>query len=82
MKNIFIVLSLFIVLSCTDNQMARNYGGTETIQLQPNEEFVNITWKQDNLWVIVRDKNTGDYYAREKSSFGVLEGKVIIRQSK
>lgn len=75
-----ILLSLVVValMSCTDNQRARNFGGTETIKLEPNEEFVNITWKQDNLWIIVKNKNTGKFYAREKSSFGVMQGKVVI----
>lgn len=72
------LISLVTILSCTDNQRARSFGGTETIKLEDNEEFVNITWKQDNLWLIVRDKNTGKYYAREKSSFGVMQGKVVI----
>lgn len=75
-----ILLSLVVIalMSCTDNQRARNWGGTETFKLEPNEEFVNITWKQDNLWIIVKDKNTGKFYAREKSSFGVMQGKVVI----
>jgi len=87
MKNRNVRLStmaaLFIAIvmgstSCTDNQRARSFGGTETVKLLPNEEFVNITWKQDNLWIIVKDKNTGKFYAREKSSFGVMQGKVVI----
>ena len=75
-----ILLSLVVIalMSCTDNQRARKFGGTETIKLEPNEEFINITWKQDNLWIIVKDKNTGKFYAREKSSFGVMQGKVVI----
>ena len=79
-KLLFILLVTLSLTSCTDNQRARSFGGTETIYLEANEEFVNITWKQDNLWVIVKDKSTGDYYAREKSSFGVLEGQVIIKR--
>ena len=81
MKRLFVLFIVAISLvSCTDNQRARSFGGTETIKLLPNEEFVNITWKQDNLWIIVKDKNTGNFYAREKSSFGVMEGKVIIER--
>jgi len=79
--SIMAVLFIAIVMgstSCTDNQRARSFGGTETIKLLPNEEFVNITWKQDNLWVIVKDTVTGKFYAREKSSFGVMQGKVVI----
>lgn len=77
-KLILLSLVVFALMSCTDNQRARNFGGTETIKLEPNEEFINITWKQDNLWIIVKDKNTGKFYAREKSSFGVMQGKVVI----
>lgn len=77
------MVALFIAIvmgstSCTNNQRARSFGGTETVKLLPNEEFVNITWKQDNLWIIVKDKNTGKFYAREKSSFGIMQGKVVI----
>lgn len=73
-----VAITLLALVSCTENQKARNFGGTETIKLEPNERFINITWKQDNLWVIVQDTATGDYYAREKSSFGIMQGKVII----
>ena len=70
-----VLLSLY---SCTDNQRARNFGGTETIKIEPQEKFINITWKGEDLWVVVQDTVTGVYYAKEKSSFGVMQGKVII----
>jgi uncharacterized protein YcfL len=79
-KLTMVAITLLALASCTDNQKARNYGGTETIKLEPQEKFINITWKQDNLWIIVQDTLTGSYYAREKSSFGVWEGKVIIEK--
>jgi hypothetical protein len=77
-KIITLIIALLTLVSCTDNQKARSFGGTETIKLEPQEKFINITWKQDNLWVIVQDTITKKYYAREKSSFGIMEGKVII----
>ena len=79
-KLTMVAITLLALASCTDNQRARNFGGTETIKLEPQEKFINITWKQDNLWIVVQDTITGDYYAREKSSFGVLQGKVIIEK--
>ena len=79
-KLTMVAITLLALASCTDNQKARNYGGTETIKLEPQEKFINITWKQDNLWIIVQDTLTGSFYAREKSSFGVWEGKVIIEK--
>ena len=83
MKKLFglILITIFVLsmVSCTDNSRARNFGGTETVLLKSNEEFVNITWKENDLWIIVKDKNTGNYYAREKSQYGVWQGTVIIK---
>ena len=79
-KLTMIAITLLALVSCTDNQRARSFGGTETVKLEPNEKFINITWKQDNLWLIVQDTVTGNYYAREKSNLGVLQGKVVIEK--
>ena len=79
-KLTMVAITLLALASCTDNQRARNFGGTETIKLEPQEKFINIAWRQDNLWIVVQDTITGDYYAREKSSFGVMQGKVIIQK--
>ena len=79
-KLTMVAITLLVLVSCTDNQRARSFGGTETVKLEPNEKFINITWKQDNLWIIVHDTVTGNYYAREKSNFGVLQGKVVIQK--
>ena len=79
MKKIITALLLIVVLAgCTENQQARSFGGTETILLEPQERFINITWKQDDIWIVVQDTITGQFYAREKSSFGMMEGKIII----
>lgn len=80
MYKLIVIIILSILISCTDNQRTKHFGGTQTIKLEPNEKFVNLTWKKNNLWIIVQDTITGIYYAREKSSFGVLEGKIIIQK--
>lgn len=72
----FVALTLF---SCTDNSRARNWGGTEEISLKPNEVVLNITWKNGELWICTRDTTTGVVYFREMSSWGVLEGTVIVK---
>lgn len=81
-KLIITVLVILVIgiTSCTDNGRARNFGGTEEISLRKNEKFINITWKKDNLWIIVEDTVTGKFYAREKSSFGALEGTIVINK--
>mgnify|MGYP003600957764 FL=1 len=79
-KLTMVAITLLALASCTDNQRARNFFVTETIKIEPQEKFINITWKKDNLWVIVQDTITGTIYAKEKSSFGVMQGKVIIQK--
>ena len=68
-----LVLSLF---SCTANERARNFGGTETVKLPKNRILVNCTWKQDDLWLLTKDTTTGKMYFNEKSSWGMMEGEI------
>jgi len=68
-----LVLSLF---SCTANERARNFGGTETVKLPENRVLVNCTWKQDDLWLLTKDTITGKMYFNEKSSWGMMEGEI------
>lgn len=67
---------LFAVTACTQNQRARNYGGTETIIVAKNEEILNASWKGDQLWVLIKNKETNEITLQEKSSWGVVEGKI------
>ncbi len=81
------VLILVLVLtSCTDQQMAKKYGGTANIQLQQGEKLVMITWKADNLWILTRPMTDADkaetYTFRESSSFGLIQGKIFITEKK
>jgi hypothetical protein len=77
------LLTVFILstmlLGCTGNEMARRYGGTEEVQLKPNEKLVNITWKESSLWILTEDTTTHIKYFREKSALGITEGEVIIK---
>lgn len=81
MKKIFTILvSLILISSCTDNSMARKFGGTETIQLEKNEKLLTVTWKETNLWILVEDTATGICTFKEKSSFGIMQGKIIFHK--
>lgn len=90
MKKLFIILvSSFGLMSCTENQMAKNFGGKETITLEKGARLVNITWKStgtggstaSSLWILTK-KDTATapttYSFKEKSDFGIMEGEVII----
>jgi len=87
MNKLFIVLSLALVLvGCTENQRARNFGGSATEKLPPGRKLVNVTWKQDNMWLLTRPMTTNDvaetYKFAESSSFGLVQGDVTIIESK
>lgn len=70
---------LLVVTSCTDNERARRFGGTEQVELKPNEVVLNVTWKENEMWICTKDTTTNTVYFREKSSWGVMEGTVILK---
>lgn len=75
-----------IASGCTDNQSARNWGGTSTINLEENKKLLNATWKGESLWILTRQMRPGDvaetYEFKEKSSFGLIEGKVVFVETR
>jgi len=80
MKKLMMILGVMVVMSsCTENVRARHWGGTETLALKPNEKVLNVTWKDNEMWVCTQDTITRVVYFREKSSWGVMEGTVIIK---
>ena len=68
-----------VFASCTQNQRAKHFGGTEEIELKKNEIVLNVTWKGNEMWICTKDTTTGITYFREKSNWGVLEGTVILK---
>lgn len=67
-------------VSCTENNRARNYGGSETIELNVGDRLVEATWKESDLWYLVKKDTTPPttYRFIEKSSYGVWEGEIIF----
>ena len=68
-----------VFASCTQNQRAKHFGGTEEIELKKNEIVLNVTWKGNEMCICTKDTTTGIAYFREKSNWGVLEGTVILK---
>jgi hypothetical protein len=84
MKKLMMILMVAILAaSCTQNEMARKYGGTQTIQLDKGERVVTASWKEANLWILTKQDTTKPsvYRYTEKSSFGVMEGTIIIQEN-
>ena len=66
--------------SCTENKMARKFGGSTTVELPAGEKLVEVTWKDDNIWILTEPMDS-DYTPktkifREDSSWDILEGEV------
>jgi hypothetical protein len=79
MKKLFVLaLGVAALASCTENERARRFGGTEEVDLKPNEVVLNVTWKEAEMWICTQDTVTGVTYFREKSAWGVMEGTVIL----
>ena len=87
MKRVFLV-GLLCAISLTGCQgAARSLGGTVTIKLEPNVKLEEITWKDDSsLWYLTRPMTAEDvpetHTFQESSEFGMVEGKVIIIESR
>lgn len=75
-----------VFTSCTEQYMAKEFGGTVTINLEPGKKLIEATWKEDHLWYLVEDMDS-NYVPKtkvfqESSSFGVMNGKVIFRETR
>ena len=90
MKKLFGLLMISIIaitlMSCTENQRAKSWGGTADVDIQPNYKVMNVTWKDNDLWILVRPMAATDvpetYSFYEKSGWGILNGKYILKESK
>lgn len=78
MKKVSLLLIPFFILSCTDNTRTRRFGGKEERTINTHEVLVNMTWKDNDLWVLTRDTTTGVFHFRESSSFGIWEGEINV----
>lgn len=83
---LLIILSLFTFSGCTDKTIAREWGGSTTLELQKGEKLIEITWKDANLWYLTRpmrnDEFPETYTFQEDSEFGIFEGTVTIIESR
>lgn len=85
-KKLTMLASMLIILtSCTENQRAKSFGGTMTVNLPPNSRLVNVTWKDTQCWYLTRpmtdDETPTSYTFTEKSDFGMIEGKIIFNET-
>ena len=81
-----LVVLTALLASCTENQRARKFGGTLTIELPPGKKLVMATWKEVDLFYLTEPMDS-NYVPktktfREDSSWGVMESTVIFKERK
>ena len=83
---ITMILGFILMTSCTENERAKNFGGTQTIELPAGEKLIEATWRGEQLWYLTRPMRKCEapetFKFREKSNWGVMEGDVIFKESK
>lgn len=84
---VIFILVMFELSRCTSDQsVTKNFGGSMDIELEPNQKLVEVTWKDDSLWLLTKDMQEQDiaenYRFQEKDVTGILEGTVFIKEKK
>lgn len=76
-----VMLALVMLTSC-ENLITRSFGGSQTIELEKGQRLVEITFKDNNLWILTEPMDS-DYVPKtktfyEESNLGVMQGKITI----
>jgi len=80
---IAILITLF---ACTDNQRSKAFGGTMEIKVPCDQSVFDVTWKGENLWYATQPARS-DWRPEAKrfveySSYGLIEGEVVLHESR
>lgn len=79
---ILFLLSVFLFTGCPENITTRKFGGKMEVKINGREKFVNITWKDNDLWIVTRPRKVGEepekYWFYEKSAGGLNQGEITI----
>ncbi len=81
---IMVAMCLSLLVGCQG--ATKSFGGSMTIELEPNTKLELITWKDDSLWYCTRpmrpDEVAETHTYQQSSEWGVFEGTVTIVETK
>jgi hypothetical protein len=85
MKSVIVGLVCAVAfVSCTENERAKAFGGTMSIDIPKGNKLVTATWKEAELWYLYKPRAEGEQpvtsILQEDSNFGMLEGKVVFNE--
>lgn len=76
-----VVIMMLLLTGCQQG-MTKAFGGSMTIELEPNLKLEEITWKDDSLWYLTKPMTEIDvaetHTFKQSSGFGMFEGTVTI----
>ena len=81
MKKLLIIVAVLMLTAC-ENFVTRNFGGSQTIELEKGQRLVEITFKENDLWILTEPMDS-DYVPKTKtfyedSNIGMMQGKITI----
>ena len=83
---VLLALLTFSMVACTANQRAKTFGGEMIIQVPCDNVVFDVTWKGEDVWYATQPPRPDWRPERksfiEASSYGVIEGKVILVESR
>ena len=87
--SILLILIVGVILKWyffPENKVARVFGGTMEVKVEPGEKVMMATFKGDNLFYLTEPMDSGYVpkvkVLREKSVKGIIESKVKFIESK
>ena len=80
------MITLLLLLSCTDNQRTKVFGGSMAVQVPCDQQVFDVTWKGENFWYATQPTTSGwnpqTKRFIEYSSYGLVEGEVLLVESR
>ena len=83
---VILIIVVALQSGCTKNSRVKNWGGSAEYELEPGQKLEEVTWKDDNLWILTRpmteDEEPVTWTFSEKSSYGLIEGTYYFIESR
>lgn len=79
-------LSIISMASCSQQEIARKYGGELNVQVPAGYKVTSATWKENDLFYFMEPMED-EYVPKEKifmekSSYGIMQTKVTFKETK
>ena len=84
MRTLLIPCALLALMGCTENQMAKGWGGTMTVDLPCGEMLFDLTWKDDNFWYATQpmpeghEPRTTTFHEKTGGAFRASGGGTVV----